>query len=233
MQKARDIKEAVLHLLFPHVCDGCGSENLSADSCICAMCIASLPKTSFEKHVDNEVEKLFWGKLPVQAAAAHFYFTKESLLQHLMHQFKYKGNKELGLHLGRIMGEQLIQTSRFANVEALVPLPLFANKERKRGYNQSTILCNGMAEVMQLPVLEKVVVRPTHTETQTRKGRIERWKNMEGKFLLADANAIKGKHILLVDDVVTTGATLEACGITLSAAADVTLSATCFCIASK
>jgi len=192
----------------------------------------AMPETNFELHPGNPVEKTFWGRLPLAAATSQFYFTKESLMQHLLHQFKYRGNKDLGLQLGRIMGEQINKSGRF-NADALIPLPLFPAKEKRRGYNQATVLCNGMAEVMKLPVLSNVITRPRHTETQTKKGRIERWKNMEGKFVLAIADDIKNKHLLLVDDVVTTGATLEACGNELLLAENVKLSVATLCVASR
>ena len=191
----------------------------------------AMPETNFEMHSGNPVEKIFWGRLPLTAATAQFYFTKESLMQHLMHQFKYKGNKELGLQFGRMMGDQLKRSNRF-NVDALIPLPLFPAKEKRRGYNQATILCDGMAEIMNVPVLDKVIIRPQHTETQTKKGRLERWKNMEGKFVLTNPEMIRNKHILLVDDVVTTGATLEACGNELLKAGNVQLSIATLCAAS-
>lgn len=192
-------------------------------------CMAALPETSFELHSNNPVEKLFWGQLPLRAATAQFYFTKESLMQHLMHQFKYKGNKELGLQLGRILGEHLKLSNRF-KADVMVPLPLFPIKEKRRGYNQSTLLCRGIQEVIDIPILEKVILRPQQTETQTKKGRIERWKNMEGKFLLADSAPLQDKHILLVDDVVTTGATLIACGQEILKAKNSTLSLATLCI---
>lgn len=195
-------------------------------------CIDGMPETNFEIHPNNPVEKLFWGRLPVANATAQYYFTKESLMQHLMHQFKYKGNKELGLQLGEMMGDQL-QRSGLFNVDALIPLPLFPVKEKKRGYNQATLLCKGIAESMNIPVLDKVIIRPQHTDTQTKKGRIERWKNMEGKFVLTDPDAIRNKHVLLIDDVVTTGATLEACGNELLKAGNVRLSVATLCVASR
>lgn len=228
----KEIKDAVLHLLFPHICTGCGSDILHEESVLCMRCIDAMPETNFELHSNNPVEKTFWGRLPLAGATAQFYFTKESLMQHLMHQFKYKHNKDLGLQFGRIMGEQLKKSGRF-EVDALIPLPLFPAKEKRRGYNQATVLCEGIAEAMKIPVLDKIISRPQHTETQTKKGRIERWKNMEGKFILADADAIKNKHLLLVDDVVTTGATLEACGNELLKAENVRLSLATLCIASR
>jgi ComF family protein len=175
---------------------------------------------------------MFWGRAPLTYAAAQYYFTKESLMQRLMHSFKYKNNKELGFYLGQLMGQALSESNRFTNIDALIPLPLFASKERKRGYNQATVLCDGIAEVLKKPVLKNVVVRTHHTETQTKKNRIERWQNMEGRFELVNTKAIAGKHLLLVDDVVTTGATLEACSRELFLAPDIRLSIATLCFSS-
>lgn len=233
MIRFKEIKESLLHVVFPHVCDGCGSDLLNIESCLCIRCIASLPETNFEIHPNNPVEKDFWGRVQIASASAHLYFTKESLVQHLMHQLKYKGNKELGLQLGRLMGNGLKSADRFKTIDALIPLPLFPSKEKKRGYNQATVLCDGIAEILNVPVLNNVVTRPQHTETQTKKGRIERWRNIEGKFQLIDPSKIQGKHILLVDDVVTTGATLEACANELSKADNVKLSIATLCKAEK
>lgn len=233
MIRFREIKESILHVVFPHVCDGCGSDLLNIESRLCIRCIASLPETNFEIHPNNPVEKDFWGRIPIVNASAHLYFTKESLVQHLMHQLKYKGNKELGLQLGRLMGNALKSADRFNKIDALIPLPLFPSKEKKRGYNQATVLCDGIAEILNIPVLNNVITRPQHTETQTKKGRIERWRNIEGKFQLVDPLKIQSKHILLVDDVVTTGATLEACGNELLKADNVKLSIATLCKAEK
>jgi len=233
MLRLKEIKESLLHVVFPHVCDGCGSDLLNIESRLCIRCLASLPETNFEIHPNNPVEKDFWGRLPIISGSAHLYFTKESLVQHLMHQLKYRGNKDLGVQLGRIMGNVLKSSNRFNEIDALIPLPLFPSKEKKRGYNQAKVLCDGIAEIMNLPVLSNVIIRPQHTETQTKKGRIERWKNIEGKFKLIDPLAIQTKHLLLIDDVVTTGATLEACGNELLTAENVKLSVATLCIASR
>jgi len=228
-----EIKNSLLHLIFPHVCDGCGSDFVNEESRLCLRCLSALPETNFEQHEGNPVEKIFWGRLPIIQAAAHLYFTKESLVQHLMHQFKYKGNKELGLQLGRMMGIGLKNSRRFDNINALIPLPLFPSKEKRRGYNQATVLCEGIAEILSLPVLKNIITRPQHTETQTKKGRIERWKNIEGKFQLENPTTVQNKHVLLVDDVITTGATLEACGNELLKAENVQISVTTLCVASR
>lgn len=232
MPALKEIKNSLLHLLFPHVCTGCGNDVLSEESLLCMRCIEAMPETNFEQHTGNPVEKTFWGRLPLMAATAQFYFTKESLMQHLMHQFKYKGNRDLGFQLGCIMGEQVRKSGRF-DADVLVPLPLFPAKEKRRGYNQATVLCEGMAKVMKIPVLDKVISRPQHTETQTKKGRVERWKNIEGKFFLDNPAAVENKKVLIVDDVVTTGATLEACGMELLKASGVQLSIATLCYTSR
>ena len=152
-------------------------------------------------------------------------------MQKLMHEFKYRGNKELGLYLGRLLGRSL-QESRFNDIDALVPLPLFPAKEKKRGFNQSLILCEGITEILSVPILKDVIIRTADTETQTKKSRVERWQNMEGKFELLDLQAVKDKHILLVDDVITTGATLEACGRELIKAEGLRLSIATLCFSS-
>ncbi|HEX8607121.1 MAG TPA: phosphoribosyltransferase family protein [Pedobacter sp.] len=176
---------------------------------------------------------MFWGRLPLTHATAQYYFTRRSAIQKLMHELKYRGNKELGLYLGRLMGQQLQASNRFRYLDALVPLPLFPAKERKRGFNQAELLCRGISEVTGTPVLTSVVIRTTNTESQTKKNRLERWENMKGRFVLTNKDIIQGKHVLLVDDVVTTGATLEACGKVILDARDTRLSIATLCISSS
>lgn len=232
MRFLTEVKDALLHLAFPHICEGCGSSVLQDDHLLCLECLTSLPETGYLENSPNPVEKLFWGRLPLEHAAAHYYFTKESMMQELMHQFKYRGNKTLGLYLGRLLGQAIEASQKFEDVDVLVPLPLHPAKERKRGFNQSTILCEGIASVWKRDILDKVVVRTTNTETQTTKNRIERWKNMEGNFELKNPKSLVGKHVLLIDDVVTTGATLEACGKAILEAADNKLSVVTLCFSS-
>ena len=229
---AKEIKESLFHLLFPNVCAGCGNDMIAGNTTLCLKCIDAMPETNFEKHAGNPIEKKFWGRLPLAGATAQYYFTRESLMPQLMHEFKYRGNRDLGFQLGKMMGHGLKRSGRF-RIDALIPLPLFASKEKRRGFNQSTILCEGMAEELRVPVLEEVIIRSTHTDTQTKKSRIDRWLNMEGKFVLNDPSVIPGKHLLLVDDVVTTGATLEACGTELLKALNTRLSIATLCYAAR
>jgi ComF family protein len=202
----------MLHLFFPHTCVGCGTDVIDHDQLLCLHCLNHLPATNFFNQPNNPVEQVFYGRIPVANAGAGYFFTKDSLLQNLIVQLKYKGNKQIGFYLGQLFGNFLIKCDRFKQVDGLVPLPLNPRREKNRGYNQATMLCNGISSVLKKPVIEKAVVRSVYTETQTHKGRISRWENMDGIFEVKNPSALENKHILLVDDVVTTGATLEACG---------------------
>jgi ComF family protein len=223
MRSLRSIYSSTLHLFYPHVCTGCGSDLLPEDNQLCWHCINHLPHTNFAQHPNNPVEKIFWGRIAVTAAHSAFYFSKASLIQQLIHQLKYKNNTDIGFYMGAIMGETLISSNRFNPIDYLVPLPLYPDKEHKRGYNQAAIICNGMSETMNVPVLTGNIIRQRFTETQTRKHRTERWENVAGSFVVQHPQALQGKSILLVDDVITTGATLEACGTVLLQAANVKL----------
>jgi ComF family protein len=199
------------HLFYPHNCIGCGSDVIDKENFLCLECLSDLPHTNFAMHANNPLEKKFWGRIALTSAMSEFYFSKESIVQNMIHELKYRGNKKAGMYFGNLMGKSLLNSNRF-DVDILIPLPLFERKERLRGYNQSEILCNGISEIINKPVIKNNVIRKVFTETQTKKHRIERWKNVEDIFFVTDPKSLKGKHILLVDDVITTGATLDACG---------------------
>lgn len=220
----KNIVNSTLHLFYPHICTGCGSDLLEADNLLCLKCIHDLPHTGFADLPNNPVEKYFWGRIPLTAAYSQFYFSKEFLVQHLIHQLKYKSDTEIGFYLGEMMGKTLLHSNRFSSIDALIPLPLYADKEHKRGYNQAAVICNGISAVMNVPVLNGAVIRQKNTETQTRKHRTERWENVKQSFNVVKEKELAGKHLLLVDDVVTTGATLEACGQVILEASGVKLS---------
>ena len=224
---------ALFQLAFPRACEGCGLALRSGEDLLCLRCTHELPVTYYQFYSANPVEKLFWGRIPVAQATAQYYFTKGSVIQHLMHQFKYRNNQELGHTLGRLVGESLRSTNRFTDIDALIPLPLNRVKEHKRGFNQAAVLCKGMSEVMLKPVYGAAVKRIVDTETQTKKNREERWNNIKGKFAVCDRPLISHKHLLLVDDVITTGATLEACGHELLQVEGTQLSIAALCISSR
>ncbi len=211
MPSLKSLFQSATHLFYPHLCSGCGSDILAHNDLLCMKCLYHLPYTTFEKYEDNNVEKIFRGRVQIETAVAGFYFAKGEIIQTLIHDFKYKANKGIGLYLSKLMAERMMQTDRFKDIDYLVPLPLYADKEFKRGFNQAKIICDGMGDVMKLPTIEKNVVRKKFTDTQTKKNRLERWENVEDSFKINNADVFIGKHIGLVDDVITTGATLEAC----------------------
>lgn len=211
MKTIRAHLRAAIHLFYPHTCIGCGSDLLSETEQLCIQCFDELPFTGFEQYEGNPVEKIFYGRTTIVSASCGFYFNKGGIVQHLIHELKYKGNKEAGICLGKLMGSRLSSSGRFDDIDYLVPLPLFADREYKRGYNQAELICTGMSETMHVPLLSKNVLRVHATETQTKKHRTERWENVSESFRSSDPVVLQNKHILLVDDVITTGATLEAC----------------------
>jgi ComF family protein len=208
----REIFRDLSQLFFPHVCLACGTDILSVHTVLCARCIERIPVTNFHRTPGNQVERIFYGRIQVTQAGSYCYFSKGSVIQQLLHHLKYKGNMNAGIFAGRLMGESMLSSGQFSQVNALVPLPLFPSRERKRGYNQAEILCEGISDVTGIRVLRDVVSRLSASQTQTHKNRVERWQNMEGRFIVKDNTPLKDKHLLLVDDVITTGATLEACG---------------------
>jgi ComF family protein len=215
----------LLHLLYPNICLGCGTDILEEGHPVCLRCLHELPHTEFVSFADNPIEKMFWGRIKISAAASEFYFVKGNVIQALIHELKYKNNKDLGLYLGRIMGKSIAaEAERFKVIDALVPLPLFPDKEKKRGYNQSLVICEGISEVLNIPIISRNVIREKATETQTRKKRKERWQNVENSFTVTNSIELSGKHVLLVDDVITTGATLEACASEILKVPELTLS---------
>ncbi len=224
MHPLKQLLEGVEHLFFPQLCAGCGSDMLPRDHLLCTRCITRLPHTGYAAMAGNPTEKIFWGRLPLVAAASEFYFSKSTVIQQLIHSLKYKGNRAIGQYLGAMMAETLVAGGRFSGVDALVPLPMHPAREKQRGYNQAAVLCEGMQQITGIPLLQQALVKGRKTSTQTRKHRTERWENAEGSFVLLQPEQVRGKHLLLVDDVVTTGATLEAAGRSLLCAAGVKLS---------
>ena len=186
-----------------------------------------MPETRFEYFPCNPIEKIFRGRMEIQAAAAHVYFTNGSSIQQSLHRFKYKGRKEIGDYFGLRMGMAIKHSHRFIQCEIIIPLPLFAAREKKRGFNQAKIIAEGISRQLKIPVVSDAVFRSKKTETQTNKSRIQRWKNMQATFEIRDSQKILGKHILLIDDVITTGASLEACALVLQSISGVRVSICC------
>jgi len=205
-------------LLYPKLCEVCGNTLTAHEKVFCLSCLYHLPRTGYWNEAANPVEKVFWGRVHVENACALFFFGKGSRYRKLLHKLKYNGNKEIGVELGRQLGKELKKSPRYQSVEIIVPVPLHPKKQRRRGYNQSEQIAMGINEATGWEVNTTALVRNTFTESQTRKSRMERWENVSEVFRLQQPEVLQGKHVLLVDDVLTTGSTLEACIIQLQKA---------------
>lgn len=199
----------LVRLLYPARCCGCGELLVGDEHDLCSMCLLSLPLTQFSTMEGNRAERLFRGRLPLQAATSLLYFNEFNTTRALLHEIKYHDNIKLAHTLGAMLGQEMTQSHRFDTVDCIVPIPLHWRKKIQRGYNQSLEICEGIAKTFPRPILKHNMYRKHYTETQTRKNRLERMQNTEGVFSLRNPQALYGKHILVVDDVITTGATIE------------------------
>lgn len=224
LAKIKTYASDFLHLFYPHICIGCGSDVLADTQVICAKCFNGLPVTNYFNHANNMVERIFAGRILVQNAGSLYHFSKQSILQNIIFEMKYRDNKDAGIFLGKQTGKAIAASGLYNDVDVIVPLPLNKRKQKQRGYNQALLIAQGIADVMQKPIADNIAVRKIYTETQTHKDRISRWHNMQHAFSVHNAAELEGKHVLLVDDIVTTGATLEACGQTILAIAGTKLS---------
>lgn len=202
--------DAFFHLFLPYWCYGCEAALDEGEANICDHCQQTLPLTHHWRDAENEVQKLFWGKVNIQHAGAMCYFTKGGRVQRIVHALKYDGRTDAGLLMGCLLGKSLLD-SDWQMPDAVVAVPLHKTKKRRRGYNQCDFIARGVADAMGLPVVNGALLRLKASESQTRKGVYERWLNVKELFRVATPDALEGKHLLLVDDVVTTGATIEAC----------------------
>jgi ComF family protein len=227
------IKHNILHFFYPHNCVGCGYPLFNLQKLLCKHCIADLPLTHYEKVDDNPVVKIFSGRLQIEKATSWLFFAKNGLTQNVIHALKYRNNRKIGLAMGKMMAASLDECGWWNGIDVLIPLPLNRKKLLMRGYNQAEVLCRGISSFTGIPVEEVAVMRTVFTETQTHKTRIQRWRNVAEVFDLLDYSHLQGKHAVLVDDVVTTGATLDACGQVLSKVPGLKLSLLSLAIASR
>ncbi len=200
-----------VNLFYPRLCESCSNYLFKNEVCICTRCLFHLPKTDFHLEKNNPVSILFWGRVKIKYAASYYTFSKGSLFQKLIHKLKYQNKQEIGIVLGKHFGESLKKSDFFKDIDLIVPVPLHPKKEKTRGYNQAYLVAIGLGKTMQKPVVTDNLVRLVHTDSQTKKNKLERWQNVDSIFKITDSSALENKHILLVDDVVTTGSTLESC----------------------
>jgi ComF family protein len=210
-----DLWDDFISLLFPRLCYACGNHLMRNENLICTECYVLIPRTNYHIAEDNPVAQLFWGRCIIDKAAAFSYYNKGSRIRNLIHNMKYKGIREIGIELGRIYALSLKSSGFTKDIDLIIPVPLHPVKKRTRGFNQSEIISMGIADVTGLPVDTKSLVRTTVSETQTKRSRYERWTNVEGIFHVIDPQTIMNKHVLLVDDVITTGSTIESCSYEL------------------
>lgn len=204
--------KSLVNLLFPRVCAACGNILLEGEDCVCTTCRFLLPKTGYENNPDNPLAQMFYGQMPFNAVMAEFFFSKTGKVQHLIHGLKYHHCRENGIFLGQEIGKSLLKAPDYQGIDFIIPIPLHPKKEKLRGYNQSLVIAEGIHEIMNVPIAEKSLVRSVFTNTQTKKSREERYQNVKDIFELKKPEQLQGKHVLLVDDVLTTGATLMSAG---------------------
>jgi ComF family protein len=217
-------------LLFPNNCSACGEQLYAGEELLCSSCLFQLPRTNFHAEPDNKTAKLFWGQVETEQAAAYFFFHKGSKYQGLLHALKYKNRKDIGISLGRLYGSEIKQSS-FAAVDLIVPVPLHYLKQRKRGYNQSAAIVQGLSEVLDIPADYSNLKRNKNTETQTKKTLEERRLNVASVFEVTKPEKFAGKHILIADDVITTGSTLASCAAEILKIPDTKVSVAALAIA--
>ena len=201
--------QELINLVYTKTCPACEAVLLNNEDFICTSCLYHLPGINYTDMRNNPVARLFWGRVRLEYATSLFHYSRGSKLQNIMHKLKYRGSRQFGIELGILLGNELKGTC-FGDVDIIVPVPLHKKKQRERGYNQSGLIAEGLCRVIEKPINGTSCKRLNKTGTQTHKSRYERWYNVNGVFHILDSENFTGKHILLVDDVVTTGATLEA-----------------------
>ena len=215
----------LLDMISPRLCTVCGERLSVTEEVLCGKCNLHLPRTGFQRDPqENIMAKMFWGQIPIERATALFYYEAHAKTANIIYELKYQNHPEIGETMGRMMARELQISNFFEGIDGIVPVPLAKKRERQRGYNQSHELAKGISEITGLPIYKKVVRRTVFEGSQTSLGRWERNENVEQVFELKDATTIQGKHLLIVDDVVTTGATVIACAKELCKAEGVRIS---------
>ena len=198
-------------LFFPPLCNACNRMLLHGESCLCSFCAGSLPRTGLHLHKENRLAEIFWGRVRIETGTALYHYHKGGLVQSLIHRLKYSDATEVGLFAGRVLGRLLRSSPLYAGLDLILPVPLHPARLKARGYNQSEWFGLGLSEAMNISLRCDLLVREAATETQTNKRRFRRWENVATAFSVCDPGGVEHKNILLVDDVLTTGSTLEAC----------------------
>ncbi len=205
----------LVDIIYPKICDACGEPLLGGEKLICTQCLISLPRTNTHLQPEELIERRFWGKIVVSHTIAYLRFSKKSKVQHLLHQLKYKNKPELGVFLGELYGQELKAANFDKNIDLIIGVPLHIEKERQRGYNQANCIAEGLSKALEVPYDTTIARKVVNTETQTKKSRFERFMNVKDAFEITDKEKLKGKRVAIVDDVLTTGSTIESFATTL------------------
>jgi len=224
-KKANPWLDGFLFLLYPDTCINCKKVLNQYENYLCRKCINKLPLTRFELRKDNPVAQTFWGRIPINFATSVYHYRKGETLQKLISRLKYQNTPKIGIALGQLAGKVLIKTQIQPEINYLIPVPLHPKRKHQRGYNQCEMIANGISTILNIPVETTLLKRHILNPSQTKKGRYERWENVEGIFKVSgNSKPLYNKHILIIDDIITTGATLEACCSALTKIPGVTIS---------
>ena len=204
--------QSLVNLFFPKVCAGCKSFLLQNENVICTSCRHEIPLTNHHKNTNNEALNKFYGKVPVENALAFLYFHKKGIVQEMIHKLKYKGHQEIGSAIGYWYAEELKNCTEISDVDFLIPVPLHEKRLKERGYNQVTTFGESLSESLSIKYDDSILVRNVYSKTQTTKSILGRSTVVDSIFGVKSDENYNNKHFLLIDDVITTGSTLEACG---------------------
>jgi ComF family protein len=217
----------IFAIFFPEICACCDAHLLEMETAVCVVCRHELGSTGFSFESNNLLEKSFYGRIPLVSATALFYFLKKGKIQRLIHQLKYKGQQHVGIFAGNWLGDEILESHRFSGIDQIIPVPLHPYKLKKRGYNQLTAFGQTLSQKLKKPYNDRVLIKVSATQTQTKKMRLDRWKNVRELFKVQNPLELENTHVLLIDDIITTGATLEACYEALRVVKNLKISLAC------
>lgn len=224
MTSIKDIFNSFIDTLFPRICPVCNNVLLSHEKHICTKCRIDIPITRYHMQEFNAMEQLFAGKTPIEKAVGYFFYEKGNPYSNILHNIKYRNNPQLGQYVAKLFAQELLSRDIFRDIDCIIPVPLHHRKKIQRGYNQSEYIAKGFSEVFDIPVHNNIIIAHKSHESQTNKGIYERWLNTQNIFSAQDTQVLENKHVLIVDDVVTTGATLLSATLTIASVPNIKIS---------